>query len=194
MATPRSVSKAREHVAPEARVLVTADPALIRSAERLVVPGQGALPDCMRSLAASGAREAVLDALREKPYLGICLGLQMLFEHGAEGETTGLGVLKGSVPRFAVGGLKIPHMGWNEGLQESPHPLWAGISDKSRFYFVHSYHPAPAERSLVAATCVYGVPFTCAVARDNIFPVQFHPEKSQSAGLQLLPHFERWRP
>ncbi len=190
----RSVSKALEHVAPESQVLVTADPVRIRSAERVVVPGQGALPDCMRQLEASGARDAVLEALREKPYLGICLGLQMLFERGAEGDTLGLGVLKGDVPRFAVMGLKIPHMGWNEVLQQRPHPLWAGISDKSRFYFVHSYYPAPTDPSLVAATCVYGVPFTCAVARDNIFAVQFHPEKSQSAGLQLLSNFVRWRP
>jgi glutamine amidotransferase len=194
MGNLRSVSKALEHVAPDAQVLVTADPALIRSAERVVVPGQGALPDCMRSLAASGARDAVLEALRGKPYLGICLGLQMLFEHGAEGDTPGLGVLQGNVPRFVLNGLKIPHMGWNQVQQEAPHPLWAGISDKSRFYFVHSYYPAPTERALAAASCVYGVPFTCAVARDNIFAVQFHPEKSQSAGLQLLSNFVRWRP
>ena len=194
MGNLRSVSKALERVAPEAQVLVTADPLRIRSAERVVVPGQGALPDCMKNLAASGARDAVLEALGEKPYLGICLGLQMLFERGEEGDTEGLGVLKGDVPRFRVTGLKIPHMGWNEVLQERAHPLWAGISDKSRFYFVHSYFPAPADRTLVAATCIYGVPFTCAVARDNIFAVQFHPEKSQSAGLQLLSNFVRWRP
>ena len=194
MGNLRSVSKALERVAPEAQVLVTADPVRIRSAERVVVPGQGALPDCMKNLMASGARDAVLEALREKPYLGICLGLQMLFEHGAEGDTAGLGLLKGEVPRFAVTELKIPHMGWNEVVQEAPHPLWAGISDKSRFYFVHSYFPAPTDRAVVAATCVYGVPFTCAVARDNIFAVQFHPEKSQSAGLQLLSNFVRWRP
>ena len=194
MGNLRSVSKALEHVAPQAQVLVTAEPELIRSAERVVVPGQGALPDCMRSLAASGAREAVLEALASKPYLGICLGLQMLFEHGDEGDTPGLALLAGQVPRFSVSGLKIPHMGWNEVLQEKPHALWAGIGDRSRFYFVHSYYPAPAERALSAASCVYGAPFTCAVARDNIFAVQFHPEKSQSAGLQLLSNFIRWRP
>ena len=194
MGNLRSVSKALEHVAPQAQVMVTAQPELIRSAERVVVPGQGALPECMRSLAASGAREAVLEALATKPYLGICLGLQMLFEHGDEGDTAGLAVLAGRVPRFSASELKIPHMGWNEVLQEKPHALWAGIPDRSRFYFVHSYYPAPAERSLSAATCVYGALFTCAVARDNIFAVQFHPEKSQSAGLQLLSNFIRWRP
>jgi imidazole glycerol-phosphate synthase subunit HisH len=197
MGNLRSVSKALEHVAPHAQVLVTADPALIRAAERVVVPGQGALPDCMRSLAASGARDAVLEALKTKPYLGICLGLQMLFEHGEEGDTPGLAVLQGNVPRFAgerMRGLKIPHMGWNEVAQEKPHALWAGISDSSRFYFVHSYYPAPMDRTVTAATSAYGAPFTCAVARDNIFAVQFHPEKSQSAGLQLLSNFVRWQP
>ncbi len=198
MGNLRSVAKALEHLAPSAEVRVTADPDAIRAAERVVVPGQGALPDCMRSLGESGAREAVLEALATKPYLGICLGLQMLFEHGEEGNTPGFGVLRGSVPRFAQSfrgrGLKIPHMGWNEVLQERPHALWAGIADRSLFYFVHSYHPAPTDVSVAAGTCVYGAPFTCAIARDNIFAVQFHPEKSQAAGLQLLSNFLRWRP
>ncbi len=195
MGNLRSVSKALEHVAPGAEVLATADPAVIRSAERVVVPGQGAMPDCMRQLAASGAREAVIEAAGAKPFLGICIGLQMLFERGEEGDTPGLGLLPGNVPRFRVApGLKIPHMGWNEVLQRRPHALWAGIADRSRFYFVHSYFPAPRDEGVTAATCVYGMPFTCAVARDNIFAVQFHPEKSQSAGLQLLSNFVRWRP
>src|SRR5213595_56255 len=168
MGNLRSVAKALEHVAPGAEVLATADPAAIRSAERVVVPGQGAMPDC--------------------------IGLQMLFERGEEGDTRGLGLLPGNVPRFRVSGLKIPHMGWNEVLQRRRHALWAGVADRSRFYFVHSYFPAPRDEGLTAATCVYGMPFTCAVARDNIFAVQFHPEKSQSAGLQLLSNFVRWRP
>jgi len=136
-------------------------------------------------------------AARAKPFLGICIGLQMLFERGEEGDTPGLGLLPGRVPRFPAArmqGLKVPHMGWNQVLQQRPHPLWAGIADGSRFYFVHSYFPEPTDASLTAATCVYGVAFTCAVARDNIFAVQFHPEKSQSAGLQLLSNFVHWRP
>src|SRR2546430_13944715 len=194
MGNLRSVSKAIEHVAPQAQVLVTSDPASILGAERVVVPGQGAMPDCMRQLEESGAREAVVEATRAKPFLGICIGLQMLFERGEEGDTPGLGLLPGSVPRFRVSDLKIPHMGWNEVLQRRRHALWAGIADRSRFYFVHSYFPAPRDEGLTAATCVYGMPFTCAVARDNIFAVQFHPEKNQSAGLQLLTNFVRWRP
>jgi glutamine amidotransferase len=194
MGNIHSVAKALERVAQGAEVAVTADPEKIRSSERLVVPGQGALPDCMRQLAASGAREAVIEAAGAKPFLGICIGLQMLFERGEEGDTPGLGLLPGRVPRFKLKGLKIPHMGWNEVAQRRLHALWAGIADRSRFYFVHSYYPAPADGALVAATTDYGAPFTCAVARDNIFAVQFHPEKSQSAGLQLLSNFVHWRP
>jgi len=194
MGNLRSVSKAIERVAPQAQVRVTAGPEEILSSDRVVVPGQGAMPDCMRQLAASGARDAVVEAARARPFLGICIGLQMLFEHGEEGDTPGLGLLGGEVPRFRLTGLKIPHMGWNEVAQSRPHALWAGIPDSSRFYFVHSYYPAPSDAALTAATTVYGRPFTCAVARDNIFAVQFHPEKSQSAGLQLLSNFVRWRP
>jgi len=194
MGNLRSVSKALEHVAPQAEVLVTAEPGAISSSEGVVVPGQGALPDCMRQLEASGAREAVVDAAGRKPFLGICIGLQMLFERGEEGDAAGLGLLPGRVPRFALAGLKIPHIGWNEVAQARPHALWAGIPDRSRFYFVHSYYPEPRDAALTAATAVYGAPFTCAIARDNIFAVQFHPEKSQSAGLQLLSNFVRWRP
>ena len=192
-----SVSKALERVAPEAEVVVTADPGKILSCERVVVPGQGALPDCMRQLAASGAREAVVAATRDKPFLGLCIGLQMLFERGEEGDTAGLGLLPGTVPRFAgsaMNGLEVPHMGWNEVMQARSHPLWSGIPDRSRFYLVHSYYAAPRDAALTAATSVYGSPFTCAIARDNIFAVQFHPEKSASAGLQLLSNFVRWRP
>jgi glutamine amidotransferase len=197
MGNIRSVSKALERVAPRARVVVTADPAVIRASERVVVPGQGAMPDCMRQLAASGAREAVLEAARGKPFLGICVGMQMLFEHGEEGDTPGLGLLAGTVPRFPaarMAGLKVPHMGWNEVRQARAHALWEGVPSGERFYFVHSYYPEPADRAITAARCEYGVAFTCAIAHDNIFAVQFHPEKSQAAGLRLLTNFVQWRP
>ena len=201
MGNLRSVSKALEHVAGSQKVVVTADPAVVAGAERVVFPGQGAMPDCMRELDARGLRPAVLDAAKNKPFLGICIGLQMLFGHSDEGNVSGLGVFAGEVKRFpdaqmiAANGqrLKVPHMGWNNVAQK-PHALWANIGDGARFYFVHSYCVQPADAALVAGTAAYGVPFTCAVARDNIFAVQFHPEKSARDGLQLLENFVEWRP
>lgn len=198
MGNLRSVAKAIEHVAPAARILVTADPAEVARADRVVVPGQGAMPDCMRELDARGLRPAVVAAAAGKPFLGICIGLQMLFEHSEEGDVPGLGVLPGRVRRFpaevAAQGLKVPHMGWNEVLQLGSHPLWADIPDGSRFYFVHSYFVQPADPALTAARTHYGLDFTCAIATDNIFAVQFHPEKSAYAGLTLLANFLRWQP
>ncbi|TSA17781.1 MAG: imidazole glycerol phosphate synthase subunit HisH [Betaproteobacteria bacterium] len=202
MGNLRSVSKALEHVAPGAEVSVTSDPEVVRKAERVVFPGQGAMPDCMREMDGRGLRPALIEAARTKPFLGICIGLQMLFERSEEGDTPGLGVLPGSVKRFpppemqaAPGGrLKVPHMGWNEVMQAEPHPLWRGIADANRFYFVHSFYVEAGTPELVAGYSVYAFPFTCAVARDNIFAVQFHPEKSQSAGLALLANFVSWNP
>ncbi len=202
MGNLRSVSKAIEHVANGAQVRVTSDPAVIAKAERVVVPGQGAMPDCMRELEARGLRAPVLEAARGRPFLGICIGLQMLFDWSEEGGARGLGVFAGAVRRFpeplsdrASGArLKVPHMGWNEVRQSAPHALWEGIDDGSRFYFVHSYHAEATQPEVRCGRTDYGLPFTCAVARDNIFAVQFHPEKSQSAGLQLLSNFIRWRP
>jgi len=202
MGNLRSVSKALEHVAPDAEVRVTADAAAIRAAGRVVVPGQGAMPDCMRELAARGLVEPVLEASREKPFLGICIGLQMLFDRSEEGGVRGLGVLAGTVRRFAHDmrdartgeRLKVPHMGWNEVVQGGRHALWQGIADASRFYFVHSYYADEANPAVRAGRTTYGAAFTCAVARDNIFAVQFHPEKSQAAGLQLLRNFVHWQP
>lgn len=202
MGNLRSVCKAIEHVAPTAHVQVTSDPAVVSSAERVVFPGQGAMPDCMRELDARGLRPAVLAAAREKPFLGICIGLQMLFRHSEEGDVPGLGIFGGEVRRFPVAEmlasdgqrLKIPHMGWNRVDQSRAHPLWEGIPDGDRFYFVHSYFVTPDQPDLVAATTEYGVRFTSGVARDNIFAVQFHPEKSAHAGLRLLANFVRWKP
>jgi len=198
MGNLRSVAKAIEHVAPAARILVTADPAAVAAADRVVVPGQGAMPDCMRELEARGLRDAVIQAAADKPFLGICIGLQMLFAHSEEGNVAGLDILPGSVRRFppavAAQGLKVPHMGWNEVTQAAAHPLWEGIADGTRFYFVHSYYVEPTALEAIAGTTVYGMPFTSAVARANIFATQFHPEKSAQAGLRLLANFMAWKP
>ena len=200
MGNLRSVAKAIEHVGAGMRVTVTSDPDVVRAAPRVVFPGQGAMPDCMRELDARGLRPAVLDAAAGKPFLGICIGLQMLFEESEEGGVRGLGLLRGPVVRFpaqrmrdASGArLKVPHMGWNEVHQTLRHPLWEGIDSGSRFYFVHSYFPAPQDRTIVAGYSLYPFPFACAVARANLFAVQFHPEKSQAAGLRLLRNFVDW--
>lgn len=195
-----SVSKAFEHVAPDAKVVVTADPAIIAAATRVVFPGVGAMPDCMRELAARGLTDVVKQAAASKPFLGICLGMQALFEHSEEGDCAGLGLLPGTVCLFpadamkdAAGNkLKVPHIGWNQVQQGMSHPMWAGIEDGERFYFVHSYYAEPADPALVAGFAHYPFAFTCAVARDNVFAVQFHPEKSQAAGLALLANFVTW--
>jgi glutamine amidotransferase len=200
MGNLRSVAKAFEHVAPDSTVVVTADPQEINESERIVFPGQGAMPDCMHEIDERGLREPLLEAARHKPFLGLCIGLQMLFEHSAEGDIKGLGILPGRVVRFpaarmhdASGNkLKVPHMGWNKVSQKQPHPMWEGIEEDSRFYFVHSYYVEVAQPGIIAGETHYPFAFTCAVARDNIFAVQFHPEKSQSAGLRLLSNFVRW--
>jgi imidazole glycerol-phosphate synthase subunit HisH len=195
MGNLRSVQKALQHVAPEAHVEITADPEAIRAADRVVFPGQGAMPDCMRALGESGLGEAVALSAGDKPFLGLCIGQQMLFERSAEGDTPGLALLPGQVRAFdRKAGLKIPHMGWNEVWQLAPHPLWKGIADGSRFYFVHSYYCEPTEEALAAASTRYPDAFTSAIARDNIFATQFHPEKSSAAGLALLRNFATWDP
>jgi imidazole glycerol-phosphate synthase subunit HisH len=201
MGNLRSVEKALAHVAPDAEVRITAEPEDIRGADRVVFPGQGAMPDCMRCLAESGLGEAVEEAARAKPFLGLCIGQQMLFEGSAEGDTPGLALLPGRVvgfeltPERRAACYKVPHMGWNEAWQVQPHPLWKGIPDGTRFYFVHSYYCEPALPALAAATTRYPVDaFTSAIARDNIFATQFHPEKSSAAGLTLLANFANWNP
>jgi glutamine amidotransferase len=195
-----SVSKAFEHVAPTASIVVTSDPAVIAAASRVVFPGVGAMPDCIRELEQRGLVDVVKQAAVEKPFLGICLGMQALFEHSEEGDCAGLGLMPGNVRLFPAEAmkdevgqkLKVPHIGWNRVQQAVPHPLWAGIEDGARFYFVHSYYAEPATQDVVAGFTHYPFAFTCAVARENLFAVQFHPEKSQAAGLRLLANFVSW--
>ncbi len=200
MGNLRSVSKAVEHVAEAGdRVRVTDDPALIRAADRVLFPGQGAARDCMAAISEHHLNQAVLDAARNKPFFGICMGLQVLMEYSDEnGGTELLGLIPGRVHRFPddmrVQGerLKIPQMGWNRVHQSRAHPLWEGIAEGSRFYFVHSYYVEPSDTGLVAGTTDYGIDFASVLARDNLFATQFHPEKSAAAGLRLLKNFLEW--
>lgn len=200
MGNLRSVSKALEHVAPNAKVWVTSLPEHIREADRVVFPGVGAIRDCLYELQARGLTDVVRACATDRPFLGICLGMQALLDFSEENEGThALGILPGQVVRFPSNGrggdglpLKIPHMGWNQIQPTNPHPLWQGVSVESRFYFVHSYYVLPANPALITATTRYGEDFACAVGRDNLFAVQFHPEKSQRAGLALLANFMVW--
>ena len=202
MGNLRSVEKAVRYVGGAAvDVIVTPDPDRVAAADRVIFPGQGAIGDCMAQLAAHRLEPCVRDAIRGKPFLGICIGLQALMEESEEdGGTRGLAAFKGRVTRFprrnpATGGrLKVPHMGWNQVRQAKPHPLWQGIDDGERFYFVHSYYVAPDDPGLVAGSTDYALRFTSALAAGNLFAVQFHPEKSQRPGLRLLRNFFDWRP
>lgn len=201
MGNLHSVAKALEHVAAGVPVQVTSDPSVIAAAERVVFPGQGAARDCMREIDAHGLRAAISAAMQTKPFLGICMGLQVLFERSAEGDTPCLGLLSGEVKHFAnnlrdAAGerLKVPHMGWNRVRQTQTHPLWAGIADCERFYFVHSYFVVPQDASIVCGVSDYPTDFVSAVGRDNVFAVQFHPEKSAAVGLHLLKNFVTWQP
>ena len=203
MGNLRSVYQAVNHVADNKTVQVTSDADVIKNAQRVIFPGQGAMPDCMRELNLHGLREAILHAAINKPFLGICIGMQLLFNHSDEGNTAGLGLLAGDVKRFAANlqnaqheKLKVPHMGWNQVFQHGtkPHALWADIADETRFYHVHSYYAAPVDASIIAGETAYPQRFCSAVARDNIFATQFHVEKSAQAGLQLLSNFVNWTP
>ncbi|RBA24896.1 imidazole glycerol phosphate synthase subunit HisH [Herminiimonas fonticola] len=202
MGNLRSVAQALRQVAPEADVRISGEVGDIRSADRIVLPGQGAIPDCMRSLQESGLKEAVLEAAANKPLFGVCVGEQLMFDWSEEGDTPGLGLFPGKVIKFRFDGqvqedgsrFKVPQMGWNRVHQSLSHPLWNGIADDSYFYFVHSYYAVPAERAHIAGETPYGAPFCSAIARDNIFATQFHPEKSASAGLQLYKNFVHWKP
>ena len=211
MGNLRSVAQALMHAAPEAKVTISSSALEIKAADKVVLPGQGAMPDCMSHLQESGLLDVVLDASRTKPMLGVCVGEQMLFETSAEVRfdapkntevTSGLGLLPGKVIRFDLAGksqadgshFKVPHMGWNQVQQTRAHPLWDGIPDNSSFYFVHSYYAVPADSAHTVGATDYGTLFTCAVAKDNIFATQFHPEKSAHLGLRLYQNFTRWQP
>jgi glutamine amidotransferase len=200
MGNLHSVAKAIEHVG-ASRVEVTHDPERVRAADRVVLPGQGAMRDCMAEMKKFGVDTEVREALRNKPLLGICVGMQALLEHSEEnGGVEGLGIYTGHVKFFGHDRrengekLKVPHMGWNEVWQTQRHPLWEGIPDGARFYFVHSYYCAPAEAALCAGRSHFGLDFCSALAQDNVFAAQFHPEKSSTAGLTLLKNFLQWKP
>ena len=209
MGNLRSVYQAFHHVAPNDNVLIAHKPEEILSAHRVVLPGQGAMPDCMKHLAESGLLEALLEASKNKPLLGVCIGEQMLFDRSAEVRATEknpwtpcLGLISGEVRRFELVGkkqpdgstYKVPHMGWNQVRQDSKHPLWSGIPDLTSFYFVHSYYVVPQRKKDITGSTEYGDWFTSAVARDNIFATQFHPEKSAEYGLKLYENFVSWQP
>jgi imidazole glycerol-phosphate synthase subunit HisH len=217
MGNVRSVAKAFEHVSPKTTVLISGDPKVIKAADRIVFPGQGAMPDCMSYLRQSGLEDVVRQVSETKPLFGVCVGEQMLFDWSAEGSTSGLGLLPGKVLKFpdaavaprlkAAKGrfaadpprLKVPHMGWNKVFQKptaggAVHPIWSGVADGSYFYFVHSYYVEPSASELTVGQTDYGFRFTSAVARDNIFATQFHPEKSAADGLKLYANFLDWTP
>ncbi len=209
MGNLRSVAQAVIHAATavdHVDVVVTSDPQVVRDAHRVVLPGQGAMPDCMAELARSGLRDAVLEAAASKPLFGVCVGMQMLLDHSEEGDTPGLGLIHGEVVRFRLEGrtqpdgsrYKVPQMGWNRvfhDLGRGPaHAMWKGIADGSYFYFVHSFYARPANAAHSVGESDYGDRFTCAVARDNLFATQFHPEKSADQGLALYRNFLHWNP
>ncbi|MCZ2499163.1 imidazole glycerol phosphate synthase subunit HisH [Xylophilus sp. Kf1] len=209
MGNLRSVSQAVQAAAAGTgwQVVVTAEPETVRGADRVVLPGQGAMPDCMRELADSGLRASVLEAAAQKPLFGVCVGMQMLLDRSAEGPTDGLGLIAGSVAKFDLAGrlqpdgsrFKVPQMGWNQVFQTpadgaAPHPMWTGVPDGAWFYFVHSFFARPADMRHSAGEADYGARFTAVVARDNIFATQFHPEKSADHGLALYRNFLSWNP
>jgi glutamine amidotransferase len=204
MGNLRSVSQAVLHAAQGSGfdAVITSRAEDVRAADRVVLPGQGAMPDCMRELRDSGLQEAVLEAAAAKPLFGVCVGMQMLLERSEEGPSQGLGLFPGDVVRFELAGrrqpdgsrFKVPQMGWNRVRQAQAHPMWDGIEDGAWFYFVHSFHARPSDARHSAGEADYGGSFTAVLARDNIFATQFHPEKSADAGLALYRNFLRWNP
>jgi glutamine amidotransferase len=207
MGNLRSVAQAVMAAAHDSNihVVITANPDDVHAAERVVLPGQGAMRDCMRELHDSGLMPAVLDAAANKPLFGVCVGMQMLLNHSAEGGADGtacLGLIPGEVVKFDLAGqhqadgsrFKVPQMGWNQVRQTQAHPLWAGVPDNSYFYFVHSFYARPLDARHTAGVSDYGQSFTSVVSRDNIFATQFHPEKSADMGLMLYRNFLSWSP
>ena len=208
MGNLRSVAQAVIHATTDTHVnaVITADPQVVRNAHRVVLPGQGAMADCMRELRESGLLESVLEAAATKPLFGVCVGMQMLLDHSAEGHTaagtSGLGLIGGEVIRFDLAGqtapdgsrYKVPQMGWNRVHQSRPHPVWGDVADGEWFYFVHSFYAHPRDAAHCAAQTEYGNRFASAIARDNIFAMQFHPEKSSEHGLALFRNFLNWKP
>ncbi len=208
MGNLRSVSQAVKAAADGTafNVVITQDPDVVRSAERIVLPGQGAMPDCMHELRDSGLLQSVLEAAACKPLFGVCVGMQMLLDHSAEGDTPGLGLIHGEVVKFELVGqiqpdgsrYKVPQMGWNQVWRnnhgESPHPVWGDVPDGSYFYFVHSFYAKPSDLRHSVGETDYGQRFSSAIARDNIFATQFHPEKSAEHGLSLYRNFLHWNP
>jgi len=204
MGNLRSVSQAVLHAARDMgfEAVITSRPEQVHAANRVVLPGQGAMPDCMRELRDSGLQQAVLEAAARKPLFGVCVGMQMLLDRSEEGPSDGLGLIGGEVRRFQLAGrtqpdgsrFKVPQMGWNRVLQTQPHAMWHGIDDGAWFYFVHSFYASPSDARHSAGEADYGGRFTAVLARDNIFATQFHPEKSADAGLALYRNFLRWNP
>ena len=210
MGNLRSVSQAVRAAAQDSgwQVIVTSEPDQVRAAQRVVLPGQGAMPDCMAELRGSGLQESVLEAAASKPLFGVCVGMQMLLEHSEEGDTPGLGLFPGRVRKFDLAGrvqpdgsrFKVPQMGWNQvdpqrhGPRQELHPLWNGIAQGAYFYFVHSFYAQPSNAAHCAAEADYGGRFAAAIARDNLFATQFHPEKSAAHGLALFRNFLHWNP
>jgi len=208
MGNLRSVSQAVKAAAVGTgfEVVITQDPDVVRAAQRIVLPGQGAMPDCMRELRESGLQESVLEAAASKPLFGVCVGMQMLLDHSAEGNTPGLGLIHGEVVKFDLAGqrqpdgsrYKVPQMGWNQVWRNNhggaPHPVWGDVPDGSYFYFVHSFYAKPSDSRHSVGETDYGQRFSSAIARDNIFATQFHPEKSAGHGLSLYRNFLNWKP
>ena len=193
MGNVRSVQKALEYVAPSDNCILTSDPQVLRDSDRIVFPGQGAMGSCMSALEENSLVNEIKSSFKSKPFLGICLGLQLLFDSSEENNgTKGLSIVPGKVVKFKNSELKIPHMGWNNVNHSKDHPLWFNIDNNSRFYSVHSYYVKPVNEDCVFGTTNYGHEFVSAIALDRVFAVQFHPEKSQNDGLQLLRNFVNW--